>query len=111
VVISNLGDSDTVTFIDSLSAIQNHLDESALLTDAEIRNKTEDLLYHKLALLKDQESIQDAFLVIDSYDQKYSGAIFMNTITYRQIERVNDEDGLDIHRAVIQIQQILIDVL
>jgi len=94
--------------LDTIAALKSHVDGTSFLTKPEILSELDKLL-HNVIHLKDCNCLNTALDLVETYEDLH-GALFINSETEGGFERDWDtDDELYLERAMISIQQTIID--
>ncbi len=94
----------------AISLLQFHVDGSSILTNAQLRSARETFESNSEYLEMDFDSMDGAFALIDSYESRYNGGVFINSRTNRYgFPKEDSNDGYTLDRIMLVVQQAIVD--
>ena len=103
---------DAPVFATGLAAIKAHLDGSVPLTGGQINTQIDLLAQTMYAMVDNKENLVAALAIVDLYEAKQGGAVFINARTKNgKLPKGSTAiDGFEADRAVLAIQQGIHDL-
>lgn len=94
----------------AISSLQSHVDGSSTLTYSQLKSKQDTFEANSKLLDMDFDAMNDALTLVESYETKYNGGIFINSRTNRDgFTKEDTNDGYTLERIVLAIQQAILD--